>query len=131
MTFSGRNHALNEMLEQTGATTIQIPDFMYYVALVFTIAIILGYVISCIFSGKYRGGFLVPALVLWIGDGIFGLISTFISRIMIKIMGGALFPLTFMSYLSQSVRLAVIVLLIIGISMGVRIYHAKRRGFEN
>lgn len=131
MTYTGRNHEFNERLEQIGGSTNQIPDFLYYVALVFTIAIILGYVISCIFSGKYRGGFLVPALVLWIGDGIYSLLSTFISRIMIKIIGGALFPLTFMFYLSRSVWLAVIVLLIIGISMGVRIYHAKRRGFEN
>ena len=131
MTYTGRNHAVNEMMEQTGATTIQIPDFLYYVALVFTIAVVLMYVISSIFSGKYRGGFLVPALVLWIGDGIYGLITTFVPRQAIKLMGGTLTPLPFMFYLSRGVWLAVIVLLIIGISMGVRIYHAKRRGFEN
>lgn len=131
MTYTGRNHAVNEMMEQTGVTTIQIPDFMYYVALAFTIAVVLMYVISSIFSGKYRGGFLVPALVLWIGDGIYGLITTFVPRQAIKLMGGTLTPLPFMFYLSRGVWLAVIVLLIIGISMGVRIYHAKKRGFEN
>ena len=131
MTYTGRNHAVNEMMEQTGATTIQIPDFLYYVALVFTISVVLMYVISSIFSGKYRGGFFVPALVLWIGDGIYSLIATFVPRQAIKLMGGTLTPLPFMFYLNRGVWLAVIVLLIVGISAGVKIYHAKRHGFEN
>ena len=131
MTYTGRNHEFNERLEQLGATTNQIPDFMYYVALVFTIAVVLMYVISSIFSGKYRCGFLVPALVLWIGDGIYILIATFVPRIMFKMMGLVPQPLSFMFYLGRGVWLAVLVLLIVGISVGVRIYHAKRRGFEN
>lgn len=131
MTYTGRNHEFNEMLEQVGGYTNQIPDFMYYIALVFTISVVLMYVISSIFSGKYRGGFLIPALVLWIGDGIYGLIATFVPRQAIKLMGGTLTPLPFMFYLNRGIWLAVVVLLIIGISAGVRIYHAKRRGFEN
>ena len=131
MTYTGRNHAVNEMMEQTGATTIQIPDFLYYVALVFTISVVLMYVISSIFSGKYRGGFFVPALVLWIGDGIYSLIDNFVPRIVFKMMGLVPQPLSFMFYLGRVVWLAVLVLLIVGISAGVKIYHAKRRGFEN
>lgn len=131
MTFSGRNHALNEMLEQTGATTIQIPELVYYEILLFTITIILIYIASCIFSSKHRGSFLVTALVLWIGDGIFALLATFVPRIMFKMMGLVPQPLSFMFYLGRGVWLAVLVLLIVGISAGTRIYHAKRRGFEN
>lgn len=129
MTYTGRNHAVNEMMEQTGVTTIQIPDFLYYVALVFTISVVLMYVISSIFSGKYRGGFFVPALVLWIGDGIYSLIATFVPRQAIKLMSGTLTPLPFMFYLSRGVWLAVLVLLIVGISAGVKIYHAKKTRF--
>jgi transcriptional regulator with XRE-family HTH domain len=129
MTFSGRNHALNEMLEQTGATTIQIPELVYYEILLFTITIILIYIASCIFSNNHRGSYLVTALVLWIGDGIFALLATFVPRIMFKMMGVAPQPLSFMFYLGRGVWLAVLVILIVGISAGVKIYHAKKTQF--
>lgn len=129
MNYSGRNPEINKM---PGEPVFQVPDFLYYAILVFTSMVILGYVISCIFSGKYRGGFLVSALILWGGDGIYTLLYASIPRVFFKyVLKDELPPPSLMFYLGRVVWLAVLVLLIVGISAGIRIYHAKRHGFEN
>ena len=125
MTYSGRNHKFNEILGSTGGYVNEIPDVLFYLILIFTSAIIIGYVISVVFSGKNRVGFLFISLILYGGDCLYYIGTNVIANIVFKLMGSSTFSPNLMYYLNLVVKIAVLAVLIIGISSSVKIKRAE------
>ena len=129
MYHTGRNKAIEEMLSKHPDMSInRWPDIMFYIILVFTSAIILGYVISVLGSRKNKNGFLVIGLLLWIGDCLYVTGANLVAYFIFVIFGGsnASQIFSFGTYIGWALKLAILVILIIGISASNKIKRAKR-----
>lgn len=129
MYHTGRNKAIEEMLSKHPDMYIdRWPDIMFYIILIFTSAIIFGYVISVIGSRKNKNGFLVIGLLLWIGDCLYVTGANLVTYFIFKVMGGQnfaqIFPYT--AYIGWAIKLVILAVLIIGISASNKIKRAKR-----
>ena len=129
MYHTGRNKAVEEMLNSNPSMSIdRWPDIMFYIILVFTSAIILGYVVSVVGSKKIKTGFLAIGLLLWIGDCLYAAGANIVTYFIFKVMGGQniaqIFPYTV--YIGWAIKLVILAVLIIGVTSSVKIRKAKR-----
>ena len=129
MYHTGRNKEIEEMLSKHPDMSIdRWPDIMFYIILVFTSAIILGYVISVLGSRNNKTGFLVIGLLLWIGDCLYATGANLVTYFIFKVMGGQniaqIFPYTV--YVGWAIKLVILAVLIIGVTSSVKIRKAKR-----
>ena len=129
MYHTGRNKELEAMLSKHPNMSIdRWPDIMFYIILVFTSAIILGYVISVLGSRNNKTGFLVIGLLLWIGDCLYAAGVNLVTYFIFKVMGGQniaqIFPYTV--YVGWAIKLVILAVLIVGVSSSVKIRKAKR-----
>lgn len=129
MYHTGRNKEIEAMLSKDPAMSIvRWPDIMFYIILVFTSAIILGYVVSVVGSKKNKTGFLVIGLLLWIGDCLYVTGANLVTYFTFKVIGGQnfaqIFPYT--AYIGWAIKLVILAVLIIGVTSSVKIRKAKR-----
>ena len=131
MYHTGRNKAVEEMLNSNPSMSIdRWPDIMFYIILVFTSAIILGYVVSVVGSKKNKTGFLAIGLLLWIGDCLYVTGVNLVTYFIFIVFGSGqvditdVFPYTV--YVGWAFKLAVLAVLIVGISASNKIKRAKR-----
>lgn len=129
MYHTGRNKEIEEMLNSNPSMSIdRWPDITFYIILVFTSAIILGYVVSVVGSKKNKTGFLVIGLLLWIGDCLYAAGANIVTYFIFKVMGGQniaqIFPYT--AYIGWAIKLVILAVLIIGVTSSVKIRKAKR-----
>ena len=124
MTYSGRNHAFQDMIDSIGdAYYTKIPDTLFYIVLIFTSILIISYAVCVICSGKYKREFLIIGLILWIIDIVYSLTATLISMLIIFLVGGSMptFDYGFLFYLNWIWRIAFVVILIMGVSSANKI----------
>ena len=131
MYHTGRNKAIEEMLSKHPDMSIERwPDIMFYIILVFTSAIILGYVVSVVGSKKNKTGFLAIGLLLWIGDCLYVTGVNLVTYFIFIVLGNGQMNISdafpFATYIGWVLRLLVLVILIIGISASNKIKRAKR-----
>ena len=129
MYHTGRNKEIEAMLSKHPDMSIdRWPDIMFYIILVFTSAIILGYVISVLGSRNNKTGFLVIGLLLWIGDCLYVTGVKLVVYFIFAVMGGQniaqIFPPT--AYIGWAIELVILAVLIIGVTSSVKIRKAKR-----
>ena len=129
MYHTGRNKEIEAMLSKNPDMSIdRWPDIMFYIILVFTSAIILGYVISVLGSRNNKTGFLVIGLLLWIGDCLYVTGTNLVTYFIFKVMGGQnfaqIFPYT--AYIGWAIKLVILAVLIVGVSSSIKIRKAKR-----
>jgi transcriptional regulator with XRE-family HTH domain len=129
MYYTGRDKEIEEMLSKDPDMFVtRLPDMVFYIILVFTSAIILGYVISVLGSKKNKTGFLVIGLLLWIGDCLYVTGSNLVVYFIFAVMGGQniaqIFPYT--TYISLAIRFVILAVLIVGVTSSVKIRKAKR-----
>ena len=129
MLYTGRDKEFEEMINShPGSFYNRQPDIVFYMVLIFTSAIILGYVISVIGSGKNKTGFLAIGLLLWIGDCLYVTGVNLVTYFTFKIWGGQniaqIFPYT--AYIGWAIKLVILAVLIVGVSSSVKIRKAKR-----
>ena len=129
MYHTGRNKEIEAMLSKNPDMSIdRWPDIMFYIILVFTSAIILGYVISVLGSRNNKTGFLVIGLLLWIGDCLYVTGTNLVTYFIFKVMGGQNFAqiLPSTAYIGWAIKLVILAVLIVGVSSSVKIRKAKR-----
>lgn len=129
MYHTGRNKEIEEMLSKHPDMSIdRWPDIMFYIILVFTSAIILGYVISVLGSRKNKTGFLVIGLLLWIGDCLYVTGTNLVIYFIFTVMGGQNISqiFSYTTYISLAIRFVILAVLIIGVTSSVKIRKAKR-----
>ena len=132
MYYTGRNKEFEEMINSNpGLSYNRQPDIVFYMVLIFTSAIILGYVISVIGSGKNKTGFLAIGLLLWIGDCLYLIGTNLVVYIIAILFGNYSFAqimqiLNFNFFLRYIVEFAILAVLIIGVVCSVKIRKAKR-----
>ena len=129
MYHTGRNKEIEAMLSKNPDMSIdRWPDIMFYIILVFTSAIILGYVISVLGSRNNKTGFLVIGLLLWIGDCLYVTGTNLVTYFIFKVMGGQNFAqiLPSTAYIGWAIKLVILAVLIIGVTSSVEIRKAKR-----
>ena len=129
MYYTGRDKEIEEILSKDPDMFItRLPDMVFYIILVFTSAIILGYVISVLGSRNNKTGFLVIGLLLWIGDCLYVTGTNLVTYFIFKVMGGQnfaqIFPYT--AYIGWAIKLVILAVLIVGVSSSVKIRKAKR-----
>ena len=129
MYYTGRDKEIEEILSKDPDMFItRLPDMVFYIILVFTSAIILGYVISVLGSRNNKTGFLVIGLLLWIGDCLYVTGVNLVTYFIFKVMGGQnftqIFPYT--AYIGWAIKLVILAVLIVGVSSSVKIRKAKR-----
>ena len=129
MHYTGRDKAFEEMINSNPSFSYnRLPDIVFYMVLIFTSAIIFGYVISVIGSGKNKTGFLAIGLLLWIGDCLYVTGVNLVTYFIFKVMGGQnfaqIFPYT--AYIGWAIKLVILAVLIVGISASNKIKRAKR-----
>jgi transcriptional regulator with XRE-family HTH domain len=133
MHYTGRDKEFEEMINSNpGFSYDRQPDIVFYMVLIFTSAIILGYVISVIGSGKNKTGFLAIGLLLWIGDCLYPIGANLVVYIVAMLFGNYSFAqimqilLNFNFILRYIVHFAILAVLIIGVVCSVKIRKAKR-----
>ena len=127
MTYSGRNHAFQEMIDSTGAYYDRIPDALFYVILIFTSMMIIGYVVSAVCSNKYKSSFMAIGLILWIIDFLYGIGTNIVADVLVLIFGGTPTPRSFMFYVGWVWKVALLIILIVAISSARKIKREIRK----
>ena len=129
MHCTGRDKEFEAMINShPGLSYNRQPDIVFYIALIFTSAILIGYIISVLCSGKNRTGFLAIGLLLWIGNCLYfvgaNLVYYFAFAIWGKMSATQIFDFGFC--ISCIIKLAILAVLIIGTAYSVKIRKAKR-----